>query len=125
MSFRKVNLNTKHKRVGDCVIRAISAALNQPWEQTYIDVCLKGLEMRDMPSANAVWGAYLHDRGFTRKLVPEDGEYTVEDFCNDHPQGIYILAIGGHVVCAIDGDWLDSWDSANEIPVYYWSRQGG
>ena len=28
----------KNKRVGDCVIRAISKALNQSWEETYIEL---------------------------------------------------------------------------------------
>ncbi len=34
-------------RVGDCVIRAISKALNQSWEKTYIDLCVQGFMMED------------------------------------------------------------------------------
>jgi hypothetical protein len=25
-------------------------------------------------------------------------------------------------VCAVDGFYYDSWDSGQEIPVYYWTR---
>lgn len=76
-----------------------------------------------MPSANAVWGKYLYAQGFRRHLIDDDKfDYTVEDFCRDHPEGTYILAIDGHVVCAVDGFYYDSWDSGQEIPIYYWTR---
>ena len=48
--------------------------------------------------------------------------YTVDDFCGDHPVGTYILAIDGHVVCVQDGFYWDTWDSGQEIPIYYWER---
>ena len=34
------NANPYKIRVGDCVIRAISKALNQSWEDTYIDLTI-------------------------------------------------------------------------------------
>lgn len=122
--FVKFNPNPIHKRVGDCVIRAISKALDQTWEQTYAGVVLKGFELADMPSANHVWGAYLRDKGFARHIVSNDadGAYTVEDFARDHPQGTFILAMNGHVVCVRDGDVFDTWRSENELPIYYWTK---
>lgn len=30
--------------------------------------------------------------------------------------------IDGHVVCVQDGFYWDTWDSGQEIPVYYWER---
>lgn len=56
--FVYYNPNPAEKEVGDCVIRAIAKALNKGWEEAYIELCLKGYEMRDMPNSNAVWGAY-------------------------------------------------------------------
>lgn len=122
--FVETNFNPRHRRVGDCVVRAISAALNQDWDTTYVGVALKGFEMADMPSSNAVWSAYLKDKGFSRHVVPHDMEdiYTVADFAKDHPKGTYVLGIDGHVVCVKDGSILDSWDSSEEIPVYFWGK---
>lgn len=119
------NANPINKRVGDCTVRAISKALGQSWEKTYIDIFLRGFMMFDMPSANAVWGAYLKSRGFIRNAVTDNGSdyYTVSDFCRDNPKGTYILALAGHVVAVIDGDHYDTWDSGEEIPVYYWERR--
>lgn len=81
--------------------------------------------LSDMPSANAVWGAYLKDNGFSRYIIPD--EYmtcTVSEFANNHPEGVYILALSGHVIAVIDGNYYDTWDSGAMTPIYYW-REGG
>lgn len=119
------NNNPESARVGDCTIRAIAKALGEGWEDTYIGVTVEGIRLHDMPSANRVWGAYLRYKGFTRKpleaICPDC--YTVADFAKAHPEGTYILALSGHVVCVIDGDWYDTWDSGEETPLYYWERR--
>ena len=123
--YRYFNPNPRGSNVGDCTVRALCKALDQDWQTTYAGVSTMGYVLSDMPSANHVWGAYLRKRGFKRYIVDDHGvdRYTVEDFCNDHKQGTYILAIDGHVVCVVDGIYYDSWDSGNEIPLYYWRRE--
>lgn len=118
--YRPFNPNPCNCRVGDCTIRAISKAMDQPWESIYCALAAYGLSCKDMPSANHVWGKYLQENGFKRYLIEDDS--TVEEFCRDHLNGTYILAIDGHVVCAVDGFYYDTWDSGKEFPVYYWTR---
>lgn len=120
--FVKFNANPSASRVGDCTIRAISKATGQSWEEVYINVCLTGLCQHDMPSANHVWGDYLESIGYERFVIPQRG-YTVNDFTREHPSGSYILAISGHVVACVDGDYYDTWDSGEEIVVYYWRKK--
>lgn len=118
------NRNPEDKRVGDCVIRALAELLDQTWERTYIELCLMGLIMADLPNANTVWGAYLRSKGYRRDRIPhEPGEYTVEDFCRENPNGRFVLAIDEHVVAVIDGQYVDSWDSGTEKPIFYWHKQ--
>lgn len=121
------NANPQGRSVGDCTVRAISKALEQSWEQTYIDMAMQGLMICDMPSANEVWGRYLLSRGFERHMV--DGACrdmkTVEQFCQENPKGVYVLAISGHVVAAKDGDYYDTWDSGQCVPLYYWEKGSG
>ncbi len=121
----KYNANPINIRVGDCTVRAISKALNQSWEQTYIDLFLQGFLMCDMPSANAVWGAYLRKKKFSRYIISDQCPdcYTVSDFCRDNPNGTYILALSGHVIAVIDGNYYDTWDSGGEIPIYFWRKK--
>ena len=123
MAWKKVNPNPRGKNVGDCTVRAVSIAFNIPWRQAYADLCMMGLEMCDMPSANHVWGAFLRKKGWVRETVRDYGrdDYTVADFCRDNPSGTFILALDGHVVCVKDGDYCDAWDSGREIPQYFWT----
>lgn len=125
MAFVFYNPNPTKKLVGDCVIRAVSIVTDQDWKKTYLEIVLQGYLMNDMPSSNAVWGAYLQSKGFKRYVIPNTCPdcYTVSDFCNDHPTGIYLLAIGTHVVAVQDGNYFDTWDSGDEIPIYYWQKE--
>ena len=118
------NANPYKIRVGDCVIRAISKALNQSWEDTYIDLTIQGYLMGDLLSSNAVWGAYLKSKGFTRDIISNDCPecYTIEDFCNEYPKGTYVIGTGTHAVCVIDSTIFDTWNSSGETPIYYYHK---
>ena len=120
----KFNPNPINKRVGDCVIRAICKTLGKPWDTVYLDLAEKGFALCDMPSSNAVWNAYLKDNGYMRYPIPNTCPdcYTVKDFCEDHPNGEYILATGSHVVAVNSGNYFDTWDSGDEVPIYFFTK---
>ena len=124
MSYVYYNPNPLKLSVGDCTIRAISRALNWSWTHTYDALARQGFLMYDMPSANRVWGEFLKLNGFKKYQIPDTCPscYTVRDFCYDYSIGTYILGTGEHVICVVDGDYYDSWDSGNEIPIYYFKR---
>lgn len=123
-NFLQKNPNPKGKNVGDCVVRAIALATDQEWEKVYLDLCLQGYLMNDMPSSNDVWGTYLTDRGWKFHRLQDTCPYcyTINDFCNEHNVGTYIVATGTHVVCTRDGRYLDTWDSGEKIPLFYFER---
>ena len=123
--YNYYNPNPKGRMVGDCSIRAISKALNVDWQMAYALIVSKGYDMCDMPSSNSVWGAVLADHGFARASLPNTCPecYSAGDFCADNPKGTYVLGFGTHVATVVDGDLFDSWNSANEIPQYYWYRK--
>ena len=78
-----------------------------------------------MPSSNEVWGAYLLEIGFIRNIIPNTCPdcYTVEDFCYEHPRGKYILATGSHVIAVENGNYFDTWNSGQEVPIYYFIKK--
>lgn len=119
------NPNPLGLSVGDCTIRAISCALNTSWEQTYDLLAQLGFEMCDMPSSNRVWAELLKINGFKKYQLPDTCPacYTIRDFCYDYPVGTYVVGTGEHVVCVINGNYFDSWDSGNEVPIYYFKRR--
>lgn len=121
------NPNPVSARVGDCAVRAVAKALNTDWETAYAMIAANGFTMGDVMSGNNVWGSVLRQHGFYRSAIPNTCPdcYTITDFCKDHPQGIYVVGTGTHVVCVVDGDYYDTWDSGNEIPAYYWHKKEG
>lgn len=122
--FQEYNPSPAGAKVGDCAVRAVSKALGTDWETAYTMLALKGFEMSDMPNSNAVINAVLSDKGFEKGVVPDTCPhcYTVAQFAEDHPDGIYVLGTGDHVVCITDGVINDSWDSSGEYPIYYWKK---
>lgn len=121
----KYNPSPTGRNVGDCSVRAVAKALDIDWETAYLLNCLNGFSMGDMPSADSVWGATLRQNGFYRYAVPNTCPdcYTASDFGREHPFGTYVLGFGGHVATIVDGDLYDSWDSRNEIPQFYWTKE--
>lgn len=122
--FIEWNPNPVGRKVGDCAVRAVAKALNMGWEAAYIALVINGLQMGDLPNSDVVSGAVLRQHGFRRKAIKDSCPdcYTVADFCDDHPEGTYVLYCGGHVATVKDGDLYDSWNSESEIPQYVWCR---
>lgn len=126
MPYEYYNENPAGKAVGDCAIRAISKALGQTWEQTYVGLALEGFIRGDLLNADSVWGPYLRKRGFSRYLIPDDCPdcMTVEKFAEENQKGTFILSMPGrHVVTIVDGVIYDSWDSRNEVPTYFFTKE--
>ena len=119
------NDNPLGNRTGDCTVRAIGVALGVDWDTAFDMLTAKAREMKEMPSKDAVWGAVLRDNGFLRRGISNycPDCYTVAEFASEHFRGIYVLAVGGHVVTVIDGNYYDLWDSGEEIPMYYYHKE--
>lgn len=125
MSFIVYNPNPYVKTsAGDCTIRAISKVMGYDWEKTYAALCVYGLMMGDMPSANSVWGTYLLDHGFEEhSLIRRCKEcYTLRNFCDDFPEGIYVVGTDNHAIAVINGNYYDSYDSGDVNPTYYFKK---
>ena len=123
--WKEYNPSPTGRNVGDCAVRAIAKALDTTWETAYALIALNGFQMGDMPSSNSVWGAVLRQHGFSRASIPNQCPdcYTAEDFCRDHPSGVFVLGFGDHVATVVDGILYDSWDSSRGVPQYFWYKE--
>lgn len=111
--------------VGDCTVRALAKALDISWEEAHVLLDYNSYMMGDISNSNVVLGAVLRQHGFYRDVIPNTCPdcYTANDFATDHPIGTYVLGFGTHVATVVDGNLYDTWNSLNEIPIYYWYRK--
>ena len=116
------NPNPQRKIVPDCVIRAVSIALNLSWYQVYDELSDVGRKDANIPSADTVWGHYLYLKGFEPFLLPMECSKctTINEFTKMYPYGTYIIGTGTHAVAVIDGNYYDTWDSGDEVPSFFW-----
>ena len=120
------NPNPCRQEEPDCVVRAISLATGQTWDETHWDLCRLSHERCTMPSVNWLWELYLKEKGFEKFLLPESCPncMSVRTFCRKFKRGTYIVATGTHAVCVLDGNYMDSWDSGDEVITSYFRKKG-
>ena len=116
------NANPSGKATGDCVIRAISTITGLPWRTVHWDLAELSNEQYQMMDDNPIWHEYLRRLGFSIQMIQWPCS-RIKDFCRCFPSGMYILGTGKHVVAVIDGDYYDTWDSGNELAVFYWKLE--
>lgn len=119
------NVNPISNRVEDCGIRAVAVALDISWDDAFDKIAYNAKMMGTVMHSNAAIGSVLRQYGYKRAIIPNTCPdcYTVKDFCKDHPYGTYVVGTGSHVVAVRDGNYIDSWDSGNEIPIFFWEAR--
>lgn len=124
MNYKYYNPNPKSNSAGDCVVRMLCKVTGMPWVNAYISLVDRAISLGDMPSANHVWWAYLEDLGFKRHIIPNTCPYcyTIDDFAKDNPVGTFVVGTGTHVVAVENGNYYDTWNSGDEIPLFYFSK---
>ena len=116
MSYQFYNANSKGNFVNDCTIRAISIAEGKTWDETYE-------ELSDIAQNN---GIILDDVNFIEPLL--DSRYDriccyekyVGGFAEEHPYGIFLITMNGHITCCIDGTIYDTFDCRNRVMWCAW-----
>ena len=125
--FKKYNPNPKGKEVGDCVVRALCCAFNQPWDVVYTTLCKVGLELKCMPNEKESYSALIENSGFKRYSMPKatkgSSRTTAGEFARTHKEGTYILKLANHIVCCKNGVLYDLWDCSDSCVYTYWKNE--
>ena len=140
--FHYHNSNPKGKVTTDCVVRAVTTVLNQPYEQTLREMAEMTIKTGYMLNENKGIDAYMKSKGWTKCKQPKkyDGtKYTGREFCRTLTHPTYseelqlteksfeihrVLAkIGGHHIVAImSGQIWDTWNSADGSIGIVWVK---
>lgn len=123
--WKEYNNNPTGRRTGDCAVRAVAKALDTDWETAYARLAMSGFAMGDMPNETSVVAATLRKNDFYRTAIPNTCPdcYTAADFCEDNPEGVFVLGFGTHIATVVDGDLYDTWDSSDLIPATVWYKE--
>lgn len=125
MDFVKYNANPKGRKTGDCVIRAICTALNEPWEETYKGMLDVALDTGYAISCTDNFTEYLSRKGYEKQKMPkkENGKkYTVEEFANiiAKPKKVYVVNICNHTTVIKNKNLYDLWNCGRKSVLNYW-----
>lgn len=105
----------------DCTTRAISCALNLRWKDVLYEQFKYALQLCDMPDSIKVVNETLVHYGFVKHSYPRGQKReTVDQFCKNHPKGIFILNLAGHLTCVKDGLFYDVWDCSHKTAYNYY-----
>lgn len=138
-TFHYYNANPKNKLTGDCVIRALCVALNEPYEKVYGDLFEFSLKCGYMLNSVECYDKYLKSKGWIKHKQPrkeDNTKFTGAEFCKEIGCDIAFLGksvianIGGHhVVCIKETPepfgfhkvW-DTWNSTYGCIGNYWTK---
>ncbi len=123
--FIEYNVNPIANKTEDCGIRAVAVALGISWDDAFDLMAKNAKAMGEVMHSNAVIASVLRQNGFYRAIIPNycPDCYRIADFAAEHPEGTYVVGTGTHVVAVVDGNIIDTFNSMDLIPIYYWYRK--
>ena len=136
--FVNYNANPKDKITDDCVIRALSRALGEEWDEVLMGLYAIALKYKYSLTDKKCYERYLKSKGWIKCKQPrkvDNTKYTGKEWCewlNQHREyGEHIIAhIGGHhIVCVaqdVDDDYkvFDTWNSTYGCIGNFFIKQG-
>lgn len=124
-TFHFYNANPKNRRTGDCVVRALSLALEQSWEDTLTGLFHVSLKVKSVPNSDDTYPAYLKEQGWIQMKQPrkKDGKkYTVGEWVKANEDKTMVISMANHCVCAKGGKVWDIWDCTGKSVCKYWVK---
>lgn len=111
---------------GDCVIRALTKALNLTWLEVFDEIHPISREMQVPFNCKPCYEKYLTEvKGFIYTGISNKKgtkRPTVQSFAKEHKQGTYVLKVANHIVTVVDGIYYDTWDCGNSCLYGYWKK---
>ncbi len=110
---------------GDCVIRALTKALNKDWITVFDELVPYAREIQAVPNNKAIYEKYLLDNGFKYFGISNrkgSKRPNVLEFAESHKDGTYVLNIANHMVTVNEGKYYDTWNCGWKCLYGYWEK---
>lgn len=126
--WKQYNANSRDKYVGDCVKRSLSYAYGVDYDE--ISRQLNRIKRQIGAQAfnsYSTFTKFLNDNGARSINIASYDPMTEKDFSKKWNHGVYICLTGPsdkkystHMVCIMNGDIIDSWDSSDYVVRSAW-----
>ena len=125
MAFIRYNANPSNKDTIDCVIRGLTVLLDMSWNGVHKLLTDRADNEHDVYILNDFWIDVLKSFGYKLYYIPNmcPDCITVRRFAAQHPNGKYLLGTGSHVIAVDSGNYIDTFDSGDELPIYYFRKE--
>lgn len=124
-SFQYFNANPEGNNTDDCVVRAISAATNQSWEDTLMGLTECAIKYKLMIHDPKLYDKYLNEIGWQKQKQPRkrnNKKYTGKEWVKKF-DGDAIAHVGTfHIVYITHNHIFDTWDSSDGYVGNYWIK---
>ena len=122
--FHYYNANPKNRRTGDCVIRALSLALNKDYKDVLMEMAELSCKTGYSIGSSQLEKKYLEKNGWEKQKQPRmwDGrKITGRQWLTTAGNETMIVSIGAqHLSCIKEGRFWDIWDCSGRcVGVYY------
>lgn len=112
------NVNPEGDHIGDCVIRAISLALNINYDKVITLLNEISNQFNCDMLVRDCYGKLLTE-GLNLPMI-EATDKTVEEVAEDFKNNILLVRTPGHLTCIKYGDIYDIWDCSEELVDIFW-----
>ena len=122
--YKYLNEHPKDKRVGDCVKRAFTTATGQ----TYKEVSKELNQIKRDLNANgyndnSVWRKFISQKKWYKipfQATAGEKRMNGHRFCEQYPEGTYVLRMAKHLTVCVDGVIYDTWDCTEKCVYTAW-----
>ncbi len=120
--FKEYNRHPKGIKTTDCVVRAISTALDIDYLECRrtLNKTKKELGFNSYKDTKFLYKFLENYPRLIYKAIKGEPRIKGSDFTDLHPEGTYILKLAGHITCVIDGVILDTWDCSYRSVYTAW-----
>lgn len=117
--FVYYNANPNQQQIGDCVIRAISLALNLDYFEVVTLLYNNSNFFNCDMLVRECYEKLLEDDFGLERIKPKTYK-TVEEVANEFSDNVLLIRIKGHLTCAMYGRIYDIWDCSDEAVDCFW-----
>lgn len=125
LPFMKKNVNPKGKNTGDCVIRAMTTALEMDYYDVYEEMYELSKKSGHMVNDKHCEDLYLKQKGFVKFAQPKhcDGtKYRINEIRNLTQARVIVIRCTHHLTCVKDGVLIDTWNCGNKVINNYYIK---